>query len=94
MDLAKNYLKPLYEYDAKNNGQLIVTLQVYLQCNCLKKETAQKLFIVRQTLYHRLSKIESLIGSDYMLPPKRLAVEIMLLATQYNFQSAGIENQD
>ncbi|WP_108670750.1 PucR family transcriptional regulator [Peribacillus acanthi] len=86
MDLAKNYLQPLYEYDAKNNGQLIVTLQVYLQCNCLKKETAEKLFIVRQTLYHRLAKIEDLIGKDYMLPPKRLAVELMLLATQYNFQ--------
>ncbi|WP_163102812.1 PucR family transcriptional regulator [Peribacillus alkalitolerans] len=92
MDLAKNYLKPLYEHDAKNNGNLIATLQVYLQCNCLKKETAEKLFIVRQTLYHRLSKIENLIGSDYMLPPKRLAVELMLLATQYNFQFTDSEN--
>lgn len=92
MDLAKKLLKPLYEYDAKNNGQLIVTLQVYLQCNCLKQETAKKLFIVRQTLYHRLSKIEDLIGSDYMLPPKRLAVELMLLATQYNFQLTDSKN--
>ncbi|MEH7126225.1 PucR family transcriptional regulator [Bacillus sp. JJ1773] len=92
MDLAKKYLKPLYDYDAKNNGQLIETLQAYLQCNCLKNETAKKLFIVRQTLYHRLSKIESLIGSDYMLPPKRLAVELMLLATQYNFQIIDSEN--
>ncbi|MEH7391920.1 helix-turn-helix domain-containing protein, partial [Bacillus sp. JJ1474] len=90
--LAKKYLKPLYDYDAKNNGQLIETLQAYLQCNCLKNETAKKLFIVRQTLYHRLSKIESLIGSDYMLPPKRLAVELMLLATQYNFQIIDSEN--
>ena len=87
MDLAKKYLEPLYEYDAKNNSNLVVTLQVYLQCNCQKNETAEKLFIVRQTLYHRLSKIESLIGNDYMLPPKRLAVELMLLATQFKFQS-------
>ncbi|WP_066291538.1 PucR family transcriptional regulator [Bacillus sp. FJAT-29937] len=92
MDLAKKYLKPLYDYDAKNNGQLIETLQAYLQCNCLKNETAKKLFIVRQTLYHRLSKIESLIGSDYTLPPKRLAVELMLLATQYNFQITDSES--
>ncbi|PGZ91654.1 PucR family transcriptional regulator [Bacillus sp. AFS029533] len=91
MDLAKNYLYPLYEYDAKNNGNLIETLQVYLQCNCLKNETAKKLYIVRQTLYHRLSKIESLIGTDYMLPPKRLAVELMLLATQDNFQITDLE---
>ncbi|WP_066072508.1 PucR family transcriptional regulator [Neobacillus soli] len=86
MNIAKKYLEPLYEYDAKNNGNLIVTLQVYLQCNCQKNDAAEKLFIVRQTLYHRLSKIESLIGSDYMLPPKRLAVELMLLATQFQFQ--------
>jgi PucR family transcriptional regulator, purine catabolism regulatory protein len=92
MDLAKKYLEPLYEYDAKNNGNLIVTLQVYLQYNCQKNETAEKLFIVRQTLYHRLSKIESLIGSDYMLPPKRLVVELMLLATQFKFLSADVEN--
>ncbi|MDR7237640.1 PucR family transcriptional regulator [Neobacillus drentensis] len=92
MDIAKKYLEPLYEYDAKNNGNLIATLQVYLQCNCQKNETSERLFIVRQTLYHRLSKIESLIGSDYMLPPKRLAVEFMLLATQFNFQSTDSEN--
>ncbi|MCM3719825.1 PucR family transcriptional regulator [Fictibacillus phosphorivorans] len=94
MDLAKNYLKPLYEYDAKNNGNLITTLQVYLQCNCLKKETAKKLFIVRQTLYHRLSKIEDLIGNDYMLPPKRLAVELMLLATQYEYDYPFIDSEE
>lgn len=85
MDMAKNHLKALYEHDAKHKGQLIQTLQVYLQCNCMKQETAEKLFIVRQTLYHRLSKIESFLGADFTLPPKRLALELMLLATQYNF---------
>lgn len=85
MDMAKNHLKALYEHDAKHKGQLIQTLQVYLQCNCMKQETAEKLFIVRQTLYHRLSKIESFLGADFTLPPKRLTLELMLLATQYNF---------
>ena len=87
MDVANKHLKALYDHDAKHNGQLIKTLQVYLQCNCMKQETAEKLFIVRQTLYHRLAKIESLLGNDYLLPPKRLALELMLLATQYNFFS-------
>ena len=77
----------MYDHDAKHNGELIKTLQVYLQCNCMKQETAEKLFIVRQTLYHRLAKIESLLGNDFLLPPKRLALELMLLATQYNFFS-------
>ena len=82
MDISRNYLHPLLDYDTKHNSHLIETLQVYLQCNGQKNETAEALFIVRQTLYHRLSKIESLIGSDYMTPPKRLMIELMLLATQ------------
>ncbi|RHW33437.1 PucR family transcriptional regulator [Lysinibacillus yapensis] len=90
LEMARDFLKPLYDYDLKHKSQLVETLQIYLQCNCMKQETAEKLFIVRQTLYHRLDKIESLLGSDYLLPQKRLALEIMLLTTQYNFQENEI----
>ncbi|MDY0395840.1 helix-turn-helix domain-containing protein [Virgibacillus halophilus] len=45
-----------------------------------KKETAEKLFIVRQTLYHRLKKIGELIGSDFMKPDNRLALEMAIKA--------------
>lgn len=82
MDMAYDYLFPLYEYDRKHNSKLVETLRVYLQTNGLKKETAQKLYIVRQTLYHRLEKIEQLLGKDFMSPEKRLALELMLLSMQ------------
>ncbi|KPD00968.1 Purine catabolism regulatory protein [Geobacillus sp. BCO2] len=74
------YLGPIIEYDRKYNGKLLETLKVYLQCNGSKQETAKRLFIVRQTLYHRIEKLESFLGSDFMAPDKRLAIELMIKA--------------
>lgn len=81
--MVKDYLQPLIEFDEKHNGQLLVTLEVYLQTNGSKQETARRLYIVRQTLYHRLRKIENLIGEDFMSGEKRLALEFMLLARKF-----------
>lgn len=81
--MVKDYLQPLIDFDEKNNGQLLETLEIYLQTNGSKQETARRLYIVRQTLYHRLRKIESLIGEDFMSGEKRLALEFMLLARKF-----------
>lgn len=86
MKLAKEKIDKLHQYDRKNNGNLVQTLTIYFQCNGLKKETAEKLFIVRQTLYHRLEKIEQIIGSDFMNYENRLCLEMMLLMTQHNYK--------
>ncbi|MFY3792988.1 PucR family transcriptional regulator [Ureibacillus sp. MALMAid1270] len=82
-EMVNEYLQPIIEFDAKYNGQLLETLEVYLQTNGSKQETAKRLFIVRQTLYHRIRKIESLIGEDFMNGEKRLAFEFMLLARKF-----------
>lgn len=81
--MVKDYLQPLLDFDEKNNAQLIDTLEVYLQTNGSKQETAKRLFIVRQTLYHRIRKIESLIGEDFMDGEKRLVLEFMLLSRKF-----------
>lgn len=81
--MVEDYLQPLIEFDEKNNGQLLETLEVYLQTNGSKQETARRLYIVRQTLYHRIRKIESLLGEDFMNGEKRLALEFMLLARKF-----------
>ncbi len=77
------YLQPLIDFDKKHDGKLLETLEVYLQFNGSKQETAKRLFIVRQTLYHRLRKIESLLGKDYMKAENRLALEFMLKARKF-----------
>jgi PucR family transcriptional regulator, purine catabolism regulatory protein len=82
-EMIEEYLKPLIMYDEKHDGSLMLTLKVFFGCQGSKQETAKKLYIVRQTLYHRLKKIEELLGGDYMNPDKRLAVEFLLAAHDY-----------
>jgi purine catabolism regulator len=71
------------QYDQKYNGKLLETLKTYLECNGSKQETSNRLYIVRQTLYHRLQKIENLLGEDFMKHEKRVAIEFMLLVFDY-----------
>lgn len=70
-----DYIGPLLKYDKEQNSELLTTLEIYLTFNESKKETAERLFIVRQTLYHRLDKVEELLGEGYLEPTNRLAIE-------------------
>ncbi len=75
-----DYIGELIFLDENSDSELLKTLEVYLACRGSKKEAAEKLFIVRQTLYHRLRKIEQYIGKDFMDPVKRLAIETAIKA--------------
>jgi purine catabolism regulator len=77
------YIGKLTDYDREKNGQLLKTLNVYLALCGSKQDTAKELFIVRQTLYHRLDKIAALLGDDYMHPHKRIAIELALHGYEY-----------
>lgn len=82
-DFVKDYLGPVIEYDAHNQSDLINTLKVFYGCNCSKQKTAEQLFVVRQTMYFRLQKIADLLGKDFMLREKRIAIEFALYAYDY-----------
>jgi len=82
-ELVLEYLQPVIDYDKKYNGKLMETLKTLLACNGSKQETAKRLFIVRQTLYHRIQKLEKLLGNDFMNHEKRLAIEFMILSYEY-----------
>jgi len=79
-EVIQDYLQPVIDYDKKYNSKLLETLQVYLQTNGSKQQTAKQLFIVRQTLYHRLKKLEHLLGENFMKGHNRITLEFMLLA--------------
>jgi len=79
-DYIHEYLGPIIRHDHENKSNLLGTLSTYLNCLGSKKETAERLFIVRQTLYHRLEKIEELLGKGYMEPINRQAIELALAA--------------
>lgn len=82
-EFINDYLGPVLSQDQQNNGELLKTLKIYLQCKGAKKETAEQLHIVRQTLYHRLEKLYELIGRDFMDSYKRQAIEAAISAYEY-----------
>ncbi|MBD0380834.1 PucR family transcriptional regulator ligand-binding domain-containing protein [Paenibacillus sp. WST5] len=79
---VKTHLGPLIDHDQTRGSELLRTLKVYLDYDGSKQIVAQRLFIVRQSLYYRLEKIEELLGSDYMSPEKRLALQVAIRAYQ------------
>lgn len=83
LDYMNEYIGSVIEYDRKHNSELLHTLAILLEANGSKKEAAKRLFIVRQTLYHRLDKLKELLGEDYMKPTKRAAIEVSLYAYRY-----------
>lgn len=57
-------LAMLNRYDIKNNSDLYHTLDVFLAHNCSVKDTAQALFIHRNSLNYRLERIHTLTQVD------------------------------
>ncbi|MGG4495759.1 PucR family transcriptional regulator [Brevibacillus reuszeri] len=78
-----DYIGPLIAHDEEHGSQLVHTLRVYLNTNLSKQEAAEKLFIHRQTLYHRLEKISECLGDDYATPNRRICIEIALRALDW-----------
>jgi len=74
---------PLLAYDREHGTQLTKTLEVYLAENLSKQQTANALYIHRQTLYYRLEQIGQLLGNDWDSPDRRLALETALSAHRF-----------
>lgn len=82
-EIMLDYLEPILQYDKDRGSDLLKTLQTYVANLGAKKESADQLHIVRQTLYHRLNRIESLIGDDFMKPNKRFMIEFSMHILKY-----------
>ncbi|CAM4269834.1 PucR family transcriptional regulator [Lacicoccus alkaliphilus] len=81
--LVSTYLSPLLDFERKtNNNNLLLTLTIYLETMGSKKETSERLYIVRQTLYYRLEKIKELLGENFMNPVSRQAIELAISANK------------
>lgn len=77
---VQKHLGPLIEEDQAKGSALLATLKAFLDNNCSKQLTAQKLSIVRQTLYYRLEKISELLGYDLSSPERRITLQVAFLA--------------
>ena len=61
---AEERLGPLLEVGGERGRDLLETLEAYLHCGGRKTEAARELGIERQSLYHRLDRIESILAVD------------------------------
>ncbi len=73
-------LGPLIEHDRTRSAMLIPTLEAFLECAGNKTQTARFLHLERQSLYHRLSRIEDLIGESLGAEDTRLGLHLALRA--------------
>jgi PucR family transcriptional regulator, purine catabolism regulatory protein len=61
---AESRLAPLVEHDRRRKAELLPTLAALCRHGGRKAETARALHIERQSLYHRLARIEELLDVD------------------------------
>lgn len=61
---VRDEIGPLLEHDTRGAQPLLPTLRAYIASRCSKTLTAQRLCIVRRTLYRRLVEIERILGRD------------------------------
>ncbi|QIN80563.1 hypothetical protein GBA65_20915 [Rubrobacter marinus] len=83
-DLApfRALVEPLFRYDRERGSDLVRTLRVYFACGANASEAADKLFLHRNSLLYRLSRIERLTGKGLKNPEVGLILQLGLLAAE------------
>jgi purine catabolism regulator len=79
-----SYLQTLTNYDNERDAQLVKTLESYLEHGGALVETAKSLYIHRNTLLHRLERIESLTELNLRAPLCRLNLHAALKRYRLN----------
>ena len=73
-------LNKLRQYDIQKNGELVDTLECYLNVNQSLKKTSELMFIHYRTVSYRLQKIIEITNIDFNNPAEVLSVRIGLIA--------------
>lgn len=72
-EMGQEKLEPILVYDKKHNSDLCQTLFCYLKNNGSVKAVADELFIHKNTIVYRMSKIKELLDCDLEDGEERLA---------------------
>lgn len=80
---AEIRLQPLIEHDRRRRLKLLPTLTAYCEHGGRKAATARALHIERQSLYHRLARIEEILGTDISDSETVLALHLALRAREH-----------
>jgi purine catabolism regulator len=76
-------LAPILEHDRRRNAKLLPSLEAYCAHGGRKAETARALHLERQSLYHRLERIERLLGESLSDDDTVMALNLAIRARQY-----------
>lgn len=69
LEIATELLRPLREYDIKNNARLCKTLAAILRCNMDVGLTAKELYLHKNTVLYRKNKIIDILGINPFVMP-------------------------
>lgn len=69
-------IRPLLDYDQKNDSDLAVVLRCYLNNNGSVKETADQLYVHRNTINYKLNKISEILDMDLSQLDSRLQLNV------------------
>ncbi|WP_027363593.1 PucR family transcriptional regulator [Desulfotruncus alcoholivorax] len=61
---CRQCLAKVIEYDQSTNGELIKTMEMYLDCNENISKTAEKLYVHPNTVKYRLERIKEILGKN------------------------------
>jgi len=78
-EFSRERLEPLLELGGERGRDLLETLEVYLHCGGRKTEAAAGLGIERQSLYHRLARIEQMLDVDLKDGDAALALHLAVM---------------
>jgi PucR family transcriptional regulator, purine catabolism regulatory protein len=86
---VQDELGPLLAVDAKTQNPLLPTLREYLAAGGNKTEAAQRLFVQRRTLYHRLDRISAILGRSLEDPTTQQSLLLAVRALDLLDGKAG-----
>ena len=89
-DIYNSSVRVLDEWDEKNSTNLAATLEVYYKCKYNRSEAAKELYVHRNTLLHRLDKIEELTMMSLSDPQDLMKLDLGLYARRLIFLRNGI----
>jgi PAS domain S-box-containing protein len=75
-ELVDEWIGALIDYDKVHGSELVKTLTTYLNESCATEATAAALYIHRNTLRYRLSKVAVITGRDFGDADQRFQLEL------------------
>ena len=89
----RELLLPLVNYDRERGSGLVRTLSVYFETGSNASETADRLFLHRNSLLYRLERIQTLTGLDLKDRDSGLILQLGLLALSNDSRGESDETQ-